>query len=289
MKKLLAAAVMLAFFLIVGALNPSFASDREPFDAAQGHEPGTYLLAQQGEEKAAEADEEAAEDEEYDEEYDDEYDDEYEDDVVQINDPLYRLNREFYYFNDAMYTAILRPLGLGYNAVMPEEIRLSVKNFFYNLRFPIRFVNCLLQAKGTKAMEEFATFFLNTTVGFAGIQTPASYYESLPPSPEDLGQTLAVWGAGNGFFIMYPIFGPSSLRDSARFIDSFFLDPVSWLRYNRFGGYSWRTRVAITAYDKFNELSFDIDDIDALKQAVLDPYVAVRDAYIESRNKLISE
>ncbi|MGD8993539.1 MAG: VacJ family lipoprotein, partial [Desulfobacterales bacterium] len=195
----------------------------------------------------------------------------------------------FFYFNDALYEALLRPLGLGYNAVMPEEIRLSVKNFFYNLRFPIRFVNCLLQAKGTKAMEEFATFFLNTTVGLAGIQTPASYYDSLPPSPEDLGQTLGAWGAGNGFFIMYPIFGPSSLRDSARFVDSFFLDPVSWLRYNEFGGYSWRTRVAITAYDNFNELSFDIEDIDALKEAVLDPYVAVRDAFVERRNKLIAE
>jgi phospholipid-binding lipoprotein MlaA len=188
-----------------------------------------------------------------------------------------------------MYVAILRPLAKGYNAVTPEEFRISVKNFFYNLRFPIRFVNCLLQAKGTKAMEEFATFFLNTTVGFAGIQTPASYYDNLPPSPEDLGQTLAVWGMGNGFFIMYPILGPSTLRDSARFIDSFVLDPVSWLRYDKFGGYSWRTTVAITAYDKFNELSFDIDDIDALKQAVLDPYVAVRDGYVARRDKLIAE
>ena len=279
MKKLLAAAVMLAFFLIVGISNPSFAMDREP---------GTYLLAQQSEEKAAETDEEAAE---TDEEADKGQQatrvqgdvDEYDDEIVQINDPLYRLNLEFYYFNDAMYTAILRPLAKGYNAVMPEEIRISVKNFFYNLRFPIRFVNCLLQAKGTKAMEEFATFFLNSTVGFAGIQTPASYYDSLPPSPEDLGQTLGVWGADDGFFIMYPILGPSSLRDSARFIDSFFLDPVGWLNLD------WQTHYAIIAYDKFNELSFDIDDIDALKEAVLDPYVAIRDAYVERRNKMIAE
>jgi phospholipid-binding lipoprotein MlaA len=193
------------------------------------------------------------------------------------------MNKEFYLFNDAMYTAIIRPAAKGYNAVVPSEIRLSVKNFFYNLRFPIRFVNCLLQAKGRKAMDEFATFFLNSTVGFAGIQTPASHYEGLPPSPEDLGQTLAVWGADNGFFIMYPILGPSSLRDSARFIDSLFLDPISWLDLD------WQRKYAILGYDKFNEVSFQIDDIDALKKAVLDPYVAVRDAYVESRNKLISE
>jgi phospholipid-binding lipoprotein MlaA len=262
-KKLLAAAVMMFFFSIVCVYTPAFATDREP---------GVYL-AQQSQGEAAEEDEDE----------DDEYDDEYEDDVVQINDPLYRLNHEFYLFNDAMYVAIIRPAAKGYNTVIPEEIRISVKNFFYNLRFPIRFVNCLLQAKGTKAMEEFATFFLNSTVGFAGIQTPASYYESLPPSPEDLGQTLAVWGADNGFFIMYPILGPSSLRDSARFIDSMFLDPISWLDLD------WKTKYGILAYDKFNELSFDIDDIDALKEAVLDPYVAVRDAYVESRNKKITE
>jgi phospholipid-binding lipoprotein MlaA len=132
-------------------------------------------------------------------------------------------------------------------------------------------------------MDEFATFFLNSTVGFAGIQTPASYYESLPPSPEDLGQTLAVWGADEGFYIMYPILGPSGLRDSARFIDSFFLDPISWLDLD------WEVKYGILAYDKFNEISFEIDDIDALKAAVLDPYVALRDFYVEHRNKLIAE
>ena len=82
---------------------------------------------------------------------------------------------------------------------------------------------------------------------------------------------------------MYPILGPSTLRDSARFIDTMFLDPISWLDLD------WKTRYAILAYDKFNELSFQIDDIDALKEAVLDPYVAVRDAYVEHRNKLIAE
>jgi len=263
-KKLLAAAVMMVFFSIVCVCTPAFATDREP---------GVYL-AQQSQEETAEEDEDYEEDDEYDDEYDD---------VVQINDPLYRLNLEFFYFNDAMYVCFIRPAAKGYNTVIPEEIRIAVKNFFYNLRFPIRFVNCLLQAKGGKAMDEFATFFLNSTVGFAGIQTPASYYESLPPSPEDLGQTLAVWGADNGFFIMYPILGPSSLRDSARFVDSMFLDPISWLDLD------WKTKYGILAYDKFNEISFEIDDIDALKEAVLDPYVAIRDAYIEHRNKLIAE
>jgi phospholipid-binding lipoprotein MlaA len=261
MKKLLAAAVMMVFFSIVCVCIPAFATDREP---------GVYL-AQQSQEETAEEDKD----------YED--DDEYEDDVVQINDPLYRLNHEFYLLNDGLYVVFIKPAAKAYNTVIPEEFRIMAKNFFYNLRFPIRFVNCMLQAKGTKAMEEFATFFLNSTVGFAGIQTPASYYENLPPSPEDLGQTLGVWGADDGFFIMFPILGPSSLRDSARFIDSLFLDPISWLDLD------WKTKYGILAYDKFNEISFQIDDIDAMKAAVLDPYVAVRDAYVEHRNKMIGE
>jgi phospholipid-binding lipoprotein MlaA len=267
-KKLLAAAVIMFFFSIVCFCAPTFAAD---------HEPGVYL-AQQSQKAAAK---EAEEDEDYEDEDEDE--DEYAEDVVQINDPLYRLNQDIYAFNDSLYIILLKPTAKVYNKIIPVEIRTCVKNFFYNLRFPIRFVNCLLQAKGFKAAEEFASFLLNTGPGFLGIADVASYYDNLPPSPEDLGQTLAVWGADNGFYIMFPILGPSSLRDSARFVDSMFLDPISWLDLD------WKTKYGILAYDKFNEISFQIDDIDALKKAVFDPYVAVRNAYVQHRNKLIDE
>ena len=221
-----------------------------------------------------------------DEEYED--DEEYDDEVAQINDPLYPINYAIFRLNDILYVVIMKPAAQTYNFFIPVEFRTVISNFFYNLRFPIRFVNSLLQFKGTKAVHELGGFLLNSTIGLAGLGEVASHWD-LKPSPEDLGQTLAVWGAGNGFFIMYPILGPSSLRDSARFVDSFFLDPVGWLQYDRFGGYSWRTTLAITAYDKFNELSLSYEDIDALMEAALDPYVAVRDAYVEHRNKLIAE
>lgn len=272
MKKLLAAAVILAFLAIISVGNPSHAADRGP---------ETYL-AQTSQESAAKdkAESEGDEDSEDEEEFDDE--------VAQINDPLYGINYAFFQLNDILYVVIMKPAAQTYNFFIPVEFRTVIRNFFYNLRFPIRFVNCLLQFKGTKAAKELGGFLLNSTVGLAGLGEVASHWD-LKPSPEDLGQTLAFWGAGNGFYIMYPILGPSSLRDSARFIDSYFLDPVGWLQYDRFGGYSWRTTLAITAYDKFNELSLDYPDIDALKQAALDYYVAVRDGYVEHRNKLIAE
>ncbi|MBT8363324.1 MAG: VacJ family lipoprotein, partial [Deltaproteobacteria bacterium] len=85
------------------------------------------------------------------------------------------------------------------------------------------------------------------------------------------------------------IFGPSSLRDSATFIDTLLLDPVSWMASNRQGNLDFWALVAVRAGILFNELSFQIDDIDALKEAVLDPYIAVRDAYVERRAKLVAE
>jgi phospholipid-binding lipoprotein MlaA len=234
----------------------------------------------------AESDANESNEDEDDEDF--EEDEEYDDEVVQINDPLFGINYAFFQFNDILYVVVLKPAAQTYNFFIPVEFRTVISNFFYNLRFPIRFVNSLLQLKGTKAVHELGGFLLNSTIGIAGLGEVASHWD-LKPSPEDLGQTLGYWGLGNGFFIMYPILGPSSLRDSARFIDSFFLDPVGWLQYDKFGGYSWRTTLAITAYDKFNELSLSYEDIDALKEAALDPYVGFRDAYVEHRNKLIAE
>jgi phospholipid-binding lipoprotein MlaA len=267
LKKLLAAAVVMVFFSIITAEQPADASDKQP---------GIYV-AQQNQESSAKDNEETEDDEQ-----------DLGDEVTQISDPFYNINGVIYFFNDNLYELIIRPAAKTYNFLTPEVFRTVVRNFFYNLRFPIRFVNCLLQFKGTKAVQELEGFLMNTTFGVLGINDIASHYD-LKPSPEDLGQTLAFYGLGNGFYIMYPILGPSSLRDSARFIDSYFLDPVSWLRYKELGGYSWRTTVAITAYDKFNDLSFQIEDIDALKKAAFEPYIAVRDAYVEYRNKLNTE
>jgi phospholipid-binding lipoprotein MlaA len=264
--RLLAAAVISVFFLFISAGNPSHASDRER----------TIYVAQTSQE-SSDADDEDFEDEE-----------EFDDTVVQINDPLYPINYALYHINDILYVVIMKPAAQTYNVFIPLEFRTVVRNFFYNLRFPIRFVNCLLQFKVTKAARELGGFLVNSSVGLAGLGEVASHWD-LKPSPEDLGQTLAFWGAGNGFYIMYPILGPSSLRDSARFIDSYFLDPVGWLRYDKFGDVDRKITIAISVYDRLNELSLEYENIDALKEAALEPYVGIRDAYVEHRNKLIAE
>ena len=237
--------------------------------------------------KAAEQSEEGQPaDEKDDDEYDDdEYDDdEYADDEKPlIWDPLEQGNRDFYAFNDTMYFWVLKPVARVWG-IAPAELRTCIRNFFYNIRFPVRFVNCLLQAKGKKATEEFGQFFLNTTVGFLGLANIAAAPTiNLQPSPEDMGQTFAVWGIGQGPFLMVPFFGPYSLRHGVGKLGDTFLDPIWWL-FDEI----W-VSLGIRAGETVNDVSLRIGEYEALKSAALDPYIMIRNAYVQNRNKLIAE
>ena len=236
------------------------------------------LLAQQVQDTSSEADDE--EDYEDEDEYEDE---EFEEEVELIWDPLYPFNYEMYLFNNGMYFAILKPLARGYGFIIPEEIRGAIRNMFYNIRFPVRFINSLLQGKVRKSGYEFGQFFINSTAGCLGLLNPSANYPHLQPSREDMGQTFAVWGVGNGAYIMVPFFGPFSLRDGIGRIGDTFLDPIWWLFDD-----IWVT-IAIRAGETVNDTSLRIGEYEALKEAALDPYVAIRNAYVQNRNKLIAE
>ena len=276
MKKILSATAVTAFIFVLCIYGPAGAFDGET----------TIYLAQQTQESTAEASQttqqtESVDEDETDDEYDDEYDDE--DDVELIADPWIEMNTGIYHFNDKMYFWVLKPVAQGYGFIIPEELRLSIRNVFYNLRFPIRFINCLLQGKGGKAGGEFGQFFINSTVGFLGLQNVAANYPALQPSREDLGQTFAVWGFDNGAYLTLPFFGPSSLRDGLGRVGDIFLDPLWWLVDD-----IW-VSVAIRGGETVNDTSLRIGDYEALKEAAIDPYVMIRNAYVQNRNKLIAE
>lgn len=238
-------------------------------------------------EAAEAARENGKDDDEYDDDDDDEYDDdddEYaDDDQKLISDPLIKVNTDLYILNDRLYFWVLKPVARGYGFIIPKELRSAVVNVFYNIRFPVRFINCLFQGKGQKASYEFGRFFINTTVGFLGIANVAAKYPHLQPSQEDLGQTFAVWGIGYGPYVMLPFFGPSSVRDAFGRLGDTFLDPIWWL-FDDF----W-TSIAIRAGEAVNETSLRIGEYEALKEAALDPYVMIRNAWVQNRNKLIAE
>ena len=132
-----------------------------------------------------------------------------------IADPIEPFNRAMFEFNDKLYFWLLKPVAQGYKVVVPEEARVSVKNFFSNLGFPARFVSCLLQADISCAATEVGRFAVNTIWGIGGLMDPASSKNlNLQKQDVDLGQTLGVWGVGHGFYIVWPLIGPSSARDS---------------------------------------------------------------------------
>ena len=195
---------------------------------------------------------------------------------IAIADPIAPWNRAMFYFNDKCYFWILKPVAKGYKVVMPEVARKGVGNFFYNIAMPIRFVNALLQGKGQVATTEFFRFLLNTTAGGLGFGDPASKYPDLNPDAEDLGQTFGRYGIGNGFYIVWPFLGPSSLRDTVGLFGDRFLNPTSYIDPSL-------AATGVEAYKTVNNLSLKIGEYEALKEAAIEPYVAFRDAYVQYR------
>ena len=203
-------------------------------------------------------------------------------DVVQVADPLSSFNRAMFHFNDKLYFWALKPISRGYKAVIPTPVRSGIKNFFHNLTMPIRLVSCLLQGKGREASAELSRFLMNSTAGILGFGNPAKRWPELNPSEEDLGQTLGRYGIGNGFYIVWPFLGPSTLRDSVGMVGEWFLNPVSYVEPNE-------RYLGVRAVDTVNTTSFKIGDWESLKEAAIDPYIALRNAYIQLRKKKVEE
>ena len=203
--------------------------------------------------------------------------------VVTISDPLEPLNRAVFHFNDKLYFWFLKPAARGYNYVFPEELRIRVRNFFINLLFPVRFVNSILQGNIGGAAVELSRFVVNSTLGIGGLFDPSSRGLNLPMQDEDLGQTLGVYGLGHGIFLNVPVLGPYTARSLVGWAGDSFLDPVTW--YVQPMLLSW----GVKGYKKFNEVSLTLGDYEALKEAAIDPYVAIRNAYVQYRNAKVKE
>ncbi len=200
---------------------------------------------------------------------------------LKVADPLEPFNRAMHEFNDKLYFWALKPVALGYKAVVPEPARIGVKNFFSNLGFPARFLNCLLQADFSGAATEAGRFAVNTIWGIGGLLDPSSGREiDLQIQDTDLGETLGVYGVGQGFYLVWPVFGPSSPRDTVGLVGERFLDPPTYLS-------PWYAGTAVGVFEQVNASSLRIGDYESLKNAAVDPYVAFRDAYIQYRLKAV--
>ncbi len=211
----------------------------------------------------------------------DEYEDEYGDADEGLSDPIYCWNYTWFVFNDCVYLWLLEPTAEGYSAVVPEQARGGVRNFFDNAMMPVRFVNCLLQAKGRAAVDEVTAFAVNTTIGIGGFRNVAGDMLLYEPQSEDLGQTFGAWGAEHGFYLVWPFLGPSSLRDSLGMVGDSFISPINRLPTD------WN--VGLRTCDVVNDTSFRIGEYEDVKRAAVDPYSSFRDIYVQYRDRQVAE
>lgn len=202
----------------------------------------------------------------------------------EISDPLEGWNRAVFAFNDFVITYIAKPIQAGYEFITPQFVQTGISNFFHNLRTPIRFASNLFQGKLDEAGRELGRFMVNTVAGVGGLIDVAEHVEGLEPlaDNEDIGQMLGKWGIGEGVYIVWPFLGPSNVRDTFGLAGSFFLDPVTYIS-------PWELRYGIRAVEIVDMLGGAINAYDAVVEPAIDPYSAMRDAYIQNRRYRISE
>lgn len=191
------------------------------------------------------------------------------------DDPLEPFNRSMYQFNDALDRGVLKPVATAYREVTPELVRKGVGNFFANLQDAWSFVNNLLQFKGQAAAESLMRFNVNTFLGLAGVLDIASEM-GIERRTEDFGQTLGHWGVGPGPYIVLPVLGPSTLRDTVAMPVDVRGDAVSHVEDVSVRNSLW----ALRAVDNREGL---LRASDMLEEAALDRYSFLRDAYLQRR------
>lgn len=188
------------------------------------------------------------------------------------NDPLESVNRKVFIVNDTLDHYALKPAAEGYTAITSEPVREGVGNFFGNIGEVGNFANGVLQGNPLIAGASLSRFLINTTLGLGGILDPATSL-GIERRSEDVGKTFAAWGARSGPFLMLPLLGPSTLRDTAGMPFDWYLDPVRQIddNYKRWG---------LRFIDLLNIRSGLLDKEKLLQG---DRYTLLRDAWMQSR------
>ena len=195
-------------------------------------------------------------------------------------DPLEPFNRGVYRFNESVDKAVLKPAARGYNAVVPPPVRGGVTNFFDNFRDVTTAVNNLLQAKFASAAKDIGRVAINSTVGILGVFDVASRL-GLERHNEDFGQTLGVWGVKSGPYLVLPILGPSTVRDTVGLVGDYFTDPEFYLFQHSPESY------VVGGVRIVNVRANLLDSEKLFEAAAMDKYTFLRDAYLQRRRSLI--
>lgn len=196
------------------------------------------------------------------------------------NDPIERINRKVFAFNNKLDEKIINPVYRGYERRVPQPVRNRVSSFISNLGEPNTVVNDLLQGKFKQAADDTVRFILNSTVGLVGLFDVARHF-GLEKHNEDFGQTFAKWGVKRGPFVMLPLFGPHNLRGAVGRIPAQYTSLTN--RVNSRGGRA--AVIGMTILDIKGQLI----GTQKLLEMQLDPYIFVRESYRQVREQQIEE
>ena len=195
------------------------------------------------------------------------------------NDPYEPTNRAVFKMNKAIDNAVAKPVAKFYNHAVPVPVRDSIHNALTNLDKPVVFGNDILQGEGRRAGETLERFTLNSTLGVAGLFDVATVF-GVPDHSEDFGQTLGVWGAGEGPYLMIPFMGPDPPRDLAGDVADIFMDPLTYIKFH--GSDTWyavRTGVSLLDLRARN-----VDTVEQIERTSIDFYATTRSLYRQYRN-----
>jgi phospholipid-binding lipoprotein MlaA len=198
---------------------------------------------------------------------------------AETSDPLEPINRGIYGFNDAVDRAVLRPVAKGYEKAVPSPVRSCITNFFANLGDIWSSINSFLQGNAHQGINSAGRVMLNSTLGVFGCFDLATG-QGVPRVREDFGQTLAVWGVGPGPYLVLPLLGPSTLRDTIALPIDMAADPIGTIDHTR-------TRNATRALDIIDTRANLLPASKLVDDVALDPYSFVRDGYLQRRQDLI--
>lgn len=199
---------------------------------------------------------------------------------VLVADPIEPLNRVVFTVNDKVYVWVVEPVSTGYSKVLPADIRKCISNFFYNLGEPVRSVNCLLQGRVRDAGLTLGRFAINSICGVFGLADPAAHEFKIEPIYASLGETFSTWGVGDGFYLVVPLLGPSTLRDFTGTVG----DSLALATYTPWNDDAL-TSATVQTGRTVNRTSLHLGEYAEIKSLSFDPYIAFRNGYFQLRSK----
>lgn len=194
-------------------------------------------------------------------------------------DPLEPMNRKVFAFNETVDRAVLKPVATAYRDTVPAPVRSGVTHFFSNIGDAWSAINAFLQFKAEAGLRNTMRFGMNTFFGFGGLLDIASE-AGIEPQHEDFGQTLARWGVGSGPYVVLPLLGSSTLRDTAAL-------PLDMKASGYFFRHDPQTLYSLSGLRLVNGRARALAVSSMIGDAALDPYLFVRDAYLQRRLNLV--